>query len=269
MTKPADLPSYGAPPLIEVVCGVQFHSLDLLQAHLGLLWQKFLPDYPGCTETPPLPLVIERFEETGRLNINVSDVPPLARTWFVHKDNTGIIQVQPNRFLHNWKKVKPSDEYPRHSSVIDMFRRHFAAFREFVEQHGVGPFQPVQYELTYVNHIPQGDGWDSTADLHKVFPDFCFRNDSERFLPALETFNWRTSFVLPRSAGRLHASMSGSRASDGTPVLAFELTARGFSDEESDDAMWAWFGLAHEWVVRGFSDLTGEDLQKTEWKRTS
>jgi hypothetical protein len=29
--------------------------------------------------------------------------------------------------------------------------------------------------------------------------------------------------------------------------------------------MHLWFDLAREWIVRGFTDLTGTDIQKNEW----
>jgi len=28
-----------------------------------------------------------------------------------------------------------------------------------------------------------------------------------------------------------------------------------------------WFDLAHEWIVRGFTDLTEKEMQETIWKR--
>ena len=270
MSESKKLPSYEAPPVIEVVCGVQFHPLELMQAHFGLLWQEYLPDYPECTEVPPLPVVIERFEGTDPVRVDLSEVSPVARTWFLHKNKTGIVQVQPSRFLHNWKKVRPTDEYPRYSTVIEMFGERFGTFEKFVAQKGLGEIRPFQYELTYVNHVPQGDGWETLADLHKVYPDFCFAPESKRFLPTFDSFNWRTAFALPEQSGRLHASMSsGSRGPDGKPILLLELTARGFPKDSSRDAMWSWFDLAHEWIVRGFADLTGSDIQQKQWRRQS
>ena len=31
--------------------------------------------------------------------------------------------------------------------------------------------------------------------------------------------------------------------------------------------MWNWFDLAHEWIVRGFADLTTEKIQQNIWRR--
>ncbi len=114
------LPDYERPPVIEVVCGILFKSIDkLLAPHLGLLWEKYKTEYPVCREVPPLAPVIERFEEAPRIDLQLADVPPLPRIWFVDEKENGIIQVQRDRFLHNWKKVLPEDEYPRYPQVIE------------------------------------------------------------------------------------------------------------------------------------------------------
>ena len=118
-TVPKNLPDYESPPVIEVVCGILFKSIDkLLAPYFGLLWEKYKPEYPICREVSPLTSVIERFDEPPRVDLQLADVPPLPRIWFVHKNDNGIIQIQRDRFLHNWKKVRPQDEYPRYPQVI-------------------------------------------------------------------------------------------------------------------------------------------------------
>ena len=74
---------------------------------------------------------------------------------------------------------------------------------------------------------------------------------------------------MPDETGRLHATIrSAVRRDDNLPIILFELTARGMTKDRSKEAMWAWFDLAHEWIVRGFADLTGENMHKNVWKRT-
>jgi len=46
-----------------------------------------------------------------------------------------------------------------------------------------------------------------------------------------------------------------------------ELTAKGLGEEKTNEAIRSWFDLAHEWIVRGFTELTEEEVQKTIWKR--
>jgi len=269
VATPCVLPNFEKPPVTEVVCGIQFKALkSLLAPHLGLLWEKFKAEYPTCREVPPLAPAIEVIEETPRAQLEFTDRPPLPRIWFLHSEGNGVVQVQRDRFLHNWKKVRPVDEYPRYGTVIDQFRRHLSTFEAFIREAGLGSIEPLQYEMTYVNIIPQGEGWGSLDDLGTVFPDFAWRNEPERFLLQPESVNWRTSFVFPEKVGRLHATVrSATRVEDDVPVIRFELTARGMPQEPSKDAMWKWFDLGREWIVCGFADLTGKEIQTNVWRK--
>lgn len=265
----SNLPEFEKPPVVEVVCGVQFKPLTgLLAAHLGNLWEKLQPDYSDCREVAPLAPAIERFEGPLSFHLQLEDVPPLPRTWFIHKDESGLIQVQRDRFLHNWKKVRPEHEYPRFHTVITLFRARLATFDAFLSEVGLESFTPQQYEITYVNNIPQGAGWKSLEDTGSIFPDFKRRGDA-RFLPEPEQINWRTSFVLPERQGRLHFVVRNSLlAADNSPMLQVELTARGMPHGQSRDDMWQWFEMAHEWIVQGFADLTAKQVRTDIWKQT-
>ncbi len=264
-----DLPNYESPPVIEVVCGVLFKSIDaLLAPHFGLLWEKYKSEYPICREVAPLTPVIERFEEAPAIDLQLAEVPPLPRIWFVHANDNGIIQIQRDRFLHNWKKVRPEDEYPRYPKVIEMFKDRLSQFESFLRENDLGVIDPLQYEMTYINHIPKGDGWENMSEMGNVFPDFSLRVNEQRFLSEPEGMNWRTTFVLPDRAGRLHVKIRhGKRRDTGQSVLILDLTVRGIGNHKSPEGMWAWFDLAREWIVRGFADLTGEEVQKQIWKK--
>jgi hypothetical protein len=195
-------------------------------------------------------------------------VPPLPRNWFIHKDERGIIQVQRDRFLHNWRKLTDTDEYPRYHSVIGMFRERFSVFEEFLQENGLGGIDPLQYEMTYVNHVPQGSGWDSLADVGAVFPDLCWRKTEGRFLPDFEGINWQSMFPLPERTGRLHVAVKHARRrTDNLPILSLDLTVRGMPKDPAREAMWRWFDTAREWIVRGFADLTSDEVQRTVWGR--
>jgi hypothetical protein len=96
------LPEYENPPINEVVCGLLFKRLDgLLNPYLGILWEKYKPEYAECREVAPLLPVIETFDQPSQSESQYVDVLPLPRTWFVHVDGNGVIQVQRDRFLHN------------------------------------------------------------------------------------------------------------------------------------------------------------------------
>lgn len=270
MNADVPLPEYDNPPVTEVVCGVLFRELDQLRAaHLGKLWDKLQPQYTGVREVSPLAPTVEVFGETPAHQLRLIDVPPLARTWLMTPSENGIVQIQRDRFLHNWKKVAPEDEYPRYSKVIQMFWDHLSTFREFLDEYRIGTLHPLQYEITYVNHIPLGEGCNSLDEIGNVFPDFARQQAHGRFLPTPDQVNWRTAFTLPEQNGRLHTIVRHTqRLPDKKPRLLFELTARGFPGDPAPEARTRWFELAHEWIVRGFTDLTSESVRKNVWRQT-
>jgi uncharacterized protein (TIGR04255 family) len=264
-----DLPEYDNPPVTEVVCGILLKTLKgLLLPHFGLFWERCKTDYPTCQEVAPLMPLIESFAGQTEALGQLSEVP-LPRIWFVHREDKGIIQIQRDRFLHNWKKSKPTDDYPRYHTVIDLFKRHLESFEGFLKEHSLGTVDPLQYEMTYVNHIFQMEGWNEFSDLGKVFRDYQWDGKEKRFLPGTEHLDLRTTFELPGRKGRLHVSIrEGKRRNDLKPLLLFELTVRGFPGDPSRMAMWEWFDVAREWIVLGFTDLTTAEIQKNVWRRT-
>ena len=107
MSNAVRLPEFHNPPVIEVVCGVLFNELDGITApHLGKLWDKLQPDYTKVREVAPLAPAIEFFEDTPPPTLRFTDIPPLARTWLMTPTENRLVQVQRDRFLHNWKKVR-------------------------------------------------------------------------------------------------------------------------------------------------------------------
>lgn len=263
------LPDFDRPPVGEVVCGVQFVPIRAFtMPFMGLLWGKFKATYPKSQEAPPLLPIIEKFDESSSEEFPFGDGLPPPRVWFETNDGNGLIQVQRDRFLHNWKKEKDSDIYPHYDHVIANFRDCLVTFEGFLEEHKLEKIQPTQYELTYTNHIFKGEGWETVDELENIFQDFYRRKGEKRFLPSPEAINWQTSFILPERAGRLRVSIrTGKRKTDGVPAILLELTARGMSSDPSRSSMWSWFDMAHEWIVCGFADLTAESIQKNVWRR--
>jgi len=73
---------------------------------------------------------------------------------------------------------------------------------------------------------------------------------------------------LPDEAARLHVTIRHAKLRDSElPVLLLDLTVRGIGKDMSPEGMLEWFDLAREWIVRGFADLTGEEVQKNIWRR--
>ena len=262
------LPSYDQPPVTEVACSVLFNSIEgLLSPHIGLLWQSFQPEYPFCDDVAPIAPRIEVFgEQNIEPMVELSNIPPLPRVWLINHDGTRIVQIQRDRFVHNWRKISPESEYPRYASLIKAFQEYLSNLDAFLAAAELRQVQPLQYELTYVNQIPQGDAWSTLEDIGKVFPDFAWKANPQRFLSHPQTISWANVFELPDELGRLHTSVKQA-ALNNKPTLLFELTVRGIGSYTSREALQSWFDIAHEWIMRAFVDLTDEGIQTKIWKR--
>lgn len=263
----AALPEFANPPVIEVLCGVTFASLDrILVPHFGLLWDRFRDEYSRCEEHPPLNFPIEAGAEKLVMQIKLKNLPPLPRVWFVRPDGSSAIQVQRNAFLHNWRRVQDSDEYPHYDNIIPRFERHLALFKTFLDDNDLGEIKLRQCELKYVNQIVLREPFDEAS--RDVFRDFSW-NSEKTFLPSSPAgFHLRFFYQLPDEAGRLFVSLRrATRLLDKKDVVIFDLTARGKPRDASDEAVRGWYDLSHEWIVRGFADLTSSKMQRTVWDR--
>ncbi len=267
--KSRTLPDYDNPPVAEVVAGISFAPLTkLLVPHVGRYWDKFKSQFPNCNEVAPLPVRIEHFDKPPELIREAGD-HQLPRVWFISSDDNEIVQLQRDKLLYNWRKIRDEDDYPRYQKVMQSFYSKLSDFKDFIRELDLGEVSPIQYEMTYVNHILIGEGWDSMSDIGNVFPDYSWEKSSDRFLSlGREGINWRDTYELPERHGRLSTTIrNGYRSADNTPTLHFELTVRGFPATSSEDDMQAWFDLAREWIVHGFTDLTGPGIQKSIWGR--
>lgn len=261
------LPEYKKPPVIEVVCGVQFEEIKSLQSvHYGEFWQRIKRDYPKTEDMPPLREIFESKEALApSVQLEAFEMPPLRRIFFVDNTDNYLLQMQPTRFLANWRKRSETDEYPRFSKAYDRFINGLNEFESFVKNLiGISPVVN-QFELTYINHmlekdIPYPIGM-------KYYLSFLALNmeRAEAFLPVPRSFQSRLQFALPNSSGVLHITVSHGRRNDGQKVMVLDLTARGPA-KNGIIGMEEWFKLAHEWIVRGFTDITSTAAHK-EWER--
>jgi uncharacterized protein (TIGR04255 family) len=252
------LPDYKRPPVIEVVCGIVFETIESFRGHhLGLFWQKVQDEFPTC-------------EHAARLGFDPKSLDLtkyLPRVWFVSEQQNTLIQLQDDRFLFNWRKIQQEEAYPRYSTIIEAFKANLGIFQEFLEEEDMVSVNPNTCELTYINHIPKGEGWESLSDINEVFRDFAW-DSNERFLPKPLGLGGQVVFPLPRDKGRLNITLQhGERKFDKCPILILQISARGLGGNKSMDTVWEWFEVAHEWIVCGFADLTGTTIQKDVWQR--
>jgi uncharacterized protein (TIGR04255 family) len=265
------IPSYKKPPLIEVAWSVQFADLSWMTAsHVGLFWQRIRDDFPTCEEQAPLPKQEEpdSLLAPARSSIRFSMRPPLARQWFVSADKDELVQLQQDRFCFNWRKVRATDPYPRYAHLRDQFAKYWRQFGEFLKEEGDTTASIELLEMTYLNHILQGEGWAAPGDIGKVFPSISFKEES-KFLRAPGTLACMLVYDLSGSQGRLHVSCQHAMLQEppGREAFVLDLTARGKPKQTGEEGLLDWFANAHEWIVRSFADLTDAKVQSEFWER--
>jgi uncharacterized protein (TIGR04255 family) len=195
------------------------------------------------------------------------NAPPLPRVWLVATDGRSLLQIQRDRFLYNWKRTSFEDPYPSYDVIIGQFEQWLSRFRAFLDEEGLGQLDFRQYELSYVNQILSANGLEAVGE-GAILIDHIRNQTGERFLPEAENYNWRTIYTLPDNQGRLHVLAQTGLLPDAGRALRLDMTARGMPQDPSDEARKRWFGVAHEWITRGFADVTSPVAQRDIWGRT-
>lgn len=256
------LPSYQKPPVIEVAAGVQFEELKGWQTrYFGQFWSEFAADYPLTQDQPPMPDFVE-----GGPRLEILTLPPLRRMLLLSKDQNYVIQLQGSRLHFNWRKVKEADEYPRfEKAIFPQFLQVWGRFSNFATSMALGNVRPQRYELTYINHIePKGDYFaEALQSRVKLFQWSPVKTEA-KFLTAPTAVNTVWTFSLPEQRGTAQANLSQATRADGRSVLVLGMSCSGPASPKY--SLNEWFATAHEWIVRGFADLTTASAQ-SEWGR--
>jgi uncharacterized protein (TIGR04255 family) len=249
------IPSYGSPPLTEVACGVQFGAVPLQTRHIGQFWTEIRDEYPLTQDFPPIPDV---GEPPG---VSVLIMPPLRRVFFATTTTEYVIQLQDSRFHHNWRKLSPTVQYPRFHAVFRKFVTAWGRFSDFVKGQGLPEPNPSRYELTYINEIETL----GPIRIEQAVQLFDWKNINADFLPEPQATNIAWSFSLPEAKGVLNVSTNRLTKPDGrsTVLLALACSGPSANDRYSLDE---WFETAHQWIVRGFTDLTTREAHDV-WNR--
>ena len=259
---------YENPPVVETVLGTQFGRMSgFKNAHLGAFWKTLDTDaWPSVSDVPTLPWQYERFTESARWSQGAQfsfSQDPSSRLQIRNRDGDRMIQVQNGRLHFNWLG-EGGGEYVRYKSVREGFVRALGQFVEFVTRHEVGDFQPNQWEVTYVNHIPKGTVW-RTPDDWGFFRPFGAIPKVERLVQA-ESFAGEWHFVIPEQRGRLHVRWQHGlkREPNQKEMIILTLTARGPIEEEevSIPAILAGLDLGRATIVRSFEELMTDAANK-------
>lgn len=265
-------PDFTNPPVDETVLSVQFAPIAGFGApHFGLYWATIRREFERFQMQPPIASVTEQFGPSPRVapRMGIQFVTePELRCWFLDQSGGRLLQVQRDRFIHNWRRITGNELYPRYPSIRTTLHKEWLGFCAFLDREKLGQPQVNQCEVTYVNQIEIGNGWNGYEELSRVVASWSGAR-SGSFLPHPDRVNMETHYLLPNNLGRLHIAIEPViRGRDAREVLQLTLTARGAPKSSTIDDIFAWLDLGREWVVKGFGDFTTPEMHKI-WGRKS
>ena len=270
METPEKKLDFAKPPVEEVILSVLFQPLNgLLAPHLGEIWQEFKPDgFVHIVEQPPIPHAVETFPNPiQQAELRIGNAPDLARIWFIHEDESRILQVQRDRFTFNWRKTEFDPKYPGFSSIFERFEDFYNRFGKVINTLGIGEVAPLQYELTYIDQLFHGNGWNTLEDIGKIYNLFVDSQQSDSFWSGAEFMNLQASFPVEDLHGRLHFTTSNRvKMPEQRHTLQTDFTVRGFP-ENAEYAMNMWFKSARNHIRGKFASLFTEAIQTRVWGR--
>jgi uncharacterized protein (TIGR04255 family) len=266
MSRPTDLPDFENPPLSEVAISLQFAQLSTFSVvHAGLLWDKFKGRFPRVEYKGRLQPAFETFglmkPSTPKLQLQLAEVPDLPRLWFVDSASSELVQFQPDRFIHNWRKVGEGSAYPRYEAIRASFLDELQTLQSFVSQHELGEITPNQCEVTYVNtlRVPQQER------PFKFFQPIDVPQVGE-FEDAGVTLRYRLNDSDGKPIGRITVQAVPGIDPNGENVTQLSITGRGPPSKPSIAAAMEFFDQARLAIVHTFAALTTTEMHN-RWDR--
>ncbi|MCU6497952.1 TIGR04255 family protein [Rugamonas sp. A1-17] len=251
------LQDFDAPPLNEVVLGVQFSNpVGYSQIHAGDVRALFKEEYPLLQELTSLQPVFETFGNGASFpqgQIAFFDGPMHDRFWFMRSDGAELVQFQQDRLLHNWRKVEDgTNSYPRFESLAPKFHAELEKVQEYMS--GLHPQELAinQCELSYINHIPV-----STTEPLKLSDWISFisfkKNEPQSFSFGFREVIWDSQ---GQPQGRLICEVTEGIKPNGQRFISLTLTARGAPQIPSVDSAMNFLSVGHDLIVNRFVELT-------------
>ena len=210
-------------------------------------WNEIRREYPDVLVHPPLNTEQGVREEWSAQN---------ARWWYFHKSDRRLVQVQNGRFIQNWRKRGPGDSYLHYDLLRPSFESMWTQFKAFLSAKSASELKAEVCEVTYVNHIDRGSGWNTFADLPNVVT--CWSGQTlGKFLPSPNQVLFNAFYPFSERSGQLHVAIQpGIRDSDKKETLQLTITARCKPDSSDTAELLRCLDLNRLRVVRGFADIT-------------
>lgn len=246
-------PHYKNPPVVEVVCGIQFSGVEGWGTpHFGSFWREVQNQYAEFEDQPPLAQM--RLGGATSSEPQILAMPPMRRVYFIEPPGNFLIQLQKNRFLHNWRKMGVTEEYPRFEQAYSRFVSAWSRFEEFLKIASLGRAHADIFELTYINHITR-EGAKFPRDIWE-FLAFYEHTPEAITATGSTSIAMQLGWPLREEMGTLDLDLKhGLRADDEREILLIALSARG-KVMESSNYMGEWFEVAHTAIVETFDSFT-------------
>ena len=264
---------FADPPVVETVLGVSFLEVpQLTSTQIVRFWGQHLADtLPSDAERAPYDVPVERFPwvpPREELSIRLRVEPPPTR--FMFSADNHLLQIQSDWFAYNWRKSATRPAYERYEAGRERFRAYLEKFSEFLEADLGAGLQPVQCEITYVNHIALRGPTAAAGPLGAVLRDV--QPSAGAYLPEPHDAEFSSRYEMHAEdvVGRLHVSArtaAVNRDSDALRVV-LTLTARGAPASGDLSGVLRFVDSGREWIVRGFEDLTTSEMQDRWGKRS-
>ena len=266
MIDESDLPDFKTPPAVETLLGFYYAPLKgWTTPNFGLFWQDIRKQYPRVEVQPSLTeqgLRLELKTEKARLQIS-GEVP--VRWRYFHRSGKTLIQLQSDTFVQNWRKRDENDPYLHYRDLRPSFANMWARYCKFLGKSNVHAPTVRECEVTYVNHIDKGAGWQTIQDLRDVIAGWSGLT-SGSFLPSPQVVSMNVEYPIKERSGRLRVMVEpGIR--EGQATLRLTLTARCRPNSSKPSDLLKALDLGREWVVRGFADFTTPKMHES-WGKT-
>lgn len=267
MERPAHLPDFKTPPLVEVVVGIQFARLKAMGVvHLGRVQRLFSDQFPTFEDRPRLDPgfeIIGPAVSTIKLEIGAG-APQPPRLWLWNEMKTQLIQIQSDRFILNWRRVDLNHQYPHFEDIYEQFNTYLGLFTDFLETENIGSIRVNQCEINYINQIRAMEGDDLWAD-----PSVALRiaNQSDWADPETppEDLRLQVRNVLVRNdeeLGRLIVDCQPARSAEDEQILHMSVAVRGRPWGGSLSEINEFIFWGREKIVHRFVNVTTKRYQE-------
>lgn len=269
MPRPDHLADYAIPPLNEVVLGVQFSQLvEYDFRFLYSLHERFCNEYPAVAHQPVLAPQFETFGGMGATlgpQIEFGPPPLNSRTWFISSSNDHLLQVQPDRFMLNWRATDfPNDsQYPHFEQILESFFRNLSIFSDTASIKLGSRLQISQAEVSYINLISV-NSFDEIGEWLRGWSDIPKSNLESLTVGQAEIINSPESRPIARLHQQLQTVLWGEWGTN--RGLHLNLTFRGKPLSTDIDALKNFLLLGRERIVSRFTELT-TDTAHQSWGR--